>query len=90
MKYIRPQVLEWTTGMAQLMLTTQDFRHVDNTTSQSRSESLEKLRNRLDNLIEPAYQTNTETAMESPEENLFNHNGPGPLHQFPIISYLDF
>ena len=87
MRYIRPQVLEWTSGMAQLMLTTQDFRHLDSSTVASRTESLERLRNRLDNLIDPAFQTNTETAMESPEENLFI--GPGPLIHFPNTLHLD-
>ena len=91
MKYIRPQVLEWTTGMAQLMLNTTDFRHVDNSTTASRIASLEQLRNRLDNLVDPALQTNSETALESPDENLFNtFNGQDPQHHFPTTLHLDF
>ena len=61
LRYIRPQVMEWTAGMSTAMLTNPDFHHVDpaNQTTMDQGD--------ID-----AIQSNIEAAIESPEEIKFN------------------
>ena len=61
LRYIRPQVMEWTAGMSTMMLTNPDFRHVDP------ANQTEITRGDVD-----AIQSNLEAAIESPEEIKFN------------------
>ena len=60
LRYIRPQVMEWTAGMSTAMLTNPDFRHVDpaNRTTMT-AEDIDSI------------QSNIEAAIESPEEIQF-------------------
>ena len=61
LRYIRPQVMEWTAGMSTAMLTNPDFRHVDpSSNTEISSGDVEAL------------QSNLEAAIESPEEIKFS------------------
>ena len=61
LRYIRPQVMEWTAGMSTAMLRNPDFRHVDHTSNREITQG-----------DVDALQTNLEAAIESPEEITFN------------------
>ena len=61
LRYIRPQVMGWTAGMATAMLTNPDFRHVDPANQSSITQK------DID-----AIQSNIEAAIESPEEIQFS------------------
>ena len=61
LRYIRPQVMEWTAGMSASMILNPDFRHVDPTSNNTITQG------DID-----AIQTNLEAAIESPEEITFN------------------
>jgi hypothetical protein len=60
MRYIRSQVMEWTAGLSQAMLTCQDFRHACLTGS---SEPVG---------LNPSIQCNVDVAIDSPEETTFS------------------
>ena len=61
LRYIRPQVMEWTAGMSTAMLTNPDFRHVDPANQTT-----------LQHHDVEAIQSNIKAAIESPEEIQFN------------------
>jgi hypothetical protein len=65
LRYIRPQVMEWTAGMSVKMLTTLDFRnfHADEPADEEAVPSA---------FAEQPLQCNVEAALENPEETLFN------------------
>ena len=77
LRYIRPQVMEWTAGMSTQMLTTLDFRHVDPSTANNRPTGNAE-----------SIQANLEAAIESPEEIKFT--GSVPFQHFDTQLNLEF
>ncbi|KAL7576582.1 hypothetical protein ACA910_018073 [Epithemia clementina (nom. ined.)] len=80
-RYIRPQVMEWTAGMSMLMLRSTDFRHADPTTASfPPNADVQPTPTDLESL-----QANLDTVINNPEELQFSGStlesaGSSPLN----------
>ncbi|KAL7579669.1 hypothetical protein ACA910_021819 [Epithemia clementina (nom. ined.)] len=71
-KYIRPQVMEWTAGMSMSMLQSLDFRHADPALTPATQPHADRHHHRLTTSDIKCLQANLDVALETPEETTFN------------------